>query len=520
MDQNLKRAIEDSQLLMAFLGRAQLVLESEEDRKKFDEHAFAIAKAQAAVSANTPLSDLDTAAFWKSFIFLSNLGSPATIESIRYYFDYYQCEPSRWWNRLLRTVKGRTPASGRARYSYVTFAVLGLTLFLSLIGFVGSRTLAQYAADSRHWNALVNVARLGSYNQKIEASFDKDGKTLLIGTRQKAAVAERPSQIASARPMAIDLRDGTGAIQPALFQPLVEIPSDRVLRLRAALPRLLDTDADLNGLVWHPSCKGAEPCVKAAHVLLAEEFVFTLAGLQTERRILETLLWPVTASYRFFVPEINPPSIALPSIPERCAIKEPFPQLDPAGDRLVQIGALMEEPLVLNRIFLTILCNDLPMPINLPPPLRSMITMEFKADLALNVLNAYVLTLLFGLLGSCVHVIRDINRRLDDFTLTRGLLNRYWARLILGGVSGAFIGLFFNPAGELLGVSGAAAAAATLTSQLTGVTLAFVAGFSVEVLFAILDRITQIFREFAYGADAARTMGPRVGSLTRQVRVQ
>lgn len=30
-----------------------------------------------------------------------------------------------------------------------------------------------------------------------------------------------------------------------------------------------------------------------------------------------------------------------------------------------------------------------------------------------------MLTLLLGLLGSSVHVIRDVNRRLDDFTLTR-----------------------------------------------------------------------------------------------------
>ena len=519
MDRELKRAIEDSQLLMAFLGRAQLELESEEDRRRFDDHAVAITAAQAAVDAKAQLSAADTAAFWKAFISLTNLGSPATIESIRYYFDYYERERSGWWSRLREAFLFRGRAGGRAVYSYVTFAVLCCTLLLSLVGFVGSRTLVQYAADIRHWNALVNVARLGSLGQKVEASFGEDGRTLLIGTRQKAAAADKPNQVANARPIPVNMRDETGAIRTALLQPLVEIPPDRVLRLRAALPGLLDTSIPLNADVWHPSCEGAAKCVKAGHVLLAEEFVFTLAGLQVERRILETLLWPVTAAYRHFAPEVKPPATRLPSAPEKCLIKEPFPSLDPTRDRDAQLAALMEDPVVLTRIFLTVLCNGVPMPINLPPPLRNLITMDFKADLALNVLNAYVLTLLFGLLGSCVHVIRDINRRLDDFTLTRGLLNRYWARLILGGVSGAFIGLFFSPAGALLGVSGAAPAA-TLTSQLTGVTLAFVAGFSVEVLFAILDRITQVFREFAYGADAARMAGPAGTGLARRARVQ
>jgi hypothetical protein len=254
-------------------------------------------------------------------------------------------------------------------------------------------------------------------------------------------------------------------------------------------------------------------------VLLAEEFVFTLAGLQTERRILEAVLSPVTMAYGLLHPPGPDQVFSPPSVPMQCIIAPPYSQ-NPAGTSRANMDAQLEDPVLLNRIFLTILCNNLPMPINLPPPLRTLISMEFKADLALNVLNTYILTLLFGLLGACVHVIRDINRRLDDFTLTRGMLNRYWARVILGGVSGAFIGLFFNVGGQLATVTGPGAPTGTLTSHLTGVTLAFVAGFSVEVLFAILDRLTQIFREFAYGVDAARAAALSTGPLVRRLRVQ
>lgn len=542
MDQDINRAIADSHLLLAFLGRARLVIDGEDDRKKFDEYTTAIAAAQQTIAAGGKLDAAQQAAFWRAFIFLSNLGSPATIESIRYYFDYY-------YDQTPATAKpaGHRRAHGRTVHVVFVTVVLFATLLLSLVGFIGGRALDQYAADSRHWYALVNIARLATFGEPLHAAFDRDGRTLLVGTAAIPPQSAPAEVVPPTQATLVSTRDAEGrAVQTRLTQ-VVQIPPERVVRLRAALPGLLDTREDMNKPVWHPACPTETPCVRRRDVLLAEEFVFTLAALNTERRILEWLLAPV----RWVVPtrymgldDTPPPSVASTDTLAGCTVPNPLavavrqaagapreaaPMPVAAGlpaqparatPDTAMLVKMMENPIQQSRVFLFILCNELPMPINLPPPLNSMMTMGFKADLALNVLNTYVLTLLFGLLGACVHVMREINRRLDDFTLTRGMLNRYWARVILGGVSGAFIGFFFNAGGELALVTGPGAPAGNLTSNLTGVALAFLAGFSVEVLFAILDRLTQVFRDFAYGAEAGRVPGPGAGPPVRQMRVQ
>jgi len=131
--------------------------------------------------------------------------------------------------------------------------------------------------------------------------------------------------------------------------------------------------------------------------------------------------------------------------------------------------------------------------------------MPFRAQLSLDVLNTYVLALMFGLLGASVHVMRDIHRRLDDFTLTRVLLSRYKTRLILGAVAGPFIGLFVNP---LEGVTSSLNATPQLVNHLTGLGLAFLAGFSVEVLFAALDRFTSVLSAITPASSGSAAVAP------------
>jgi hypothetical protein len=493
---------------------------------------------QCAVNNEQPVTAKDHGEFWTAFIALSRLGAPATIESMTYYFNYYQRRG------VLGLLKG---SGGRAMHSLFTIGLLLTTLVLSLLGFVGSRTLDQFAADGRHWYNLVHLARLTSFGEALHATFDRDGRTLLIGTvERERGTAPRLAALPPAGTAVAIVPGPDGVSRPAQFTQVAQIPPDRVVRLRAALPGLLDTTTPMDSRVWHPACRTAEPCMPRQHVLLAEEFVYTLSALHTERRILETLLLPVQKLEQQFYPEDT--SARLPqaaAVPNGCNIQSPFEEAQAAMRAAAEAGGngsgagtaggasdaeepltprqrmnqLMEDPTRLNRIFLFILCNNLPMPINLPPPLHGMLTMGFKADLTLNVLNTYILTLLFGALGACVHVMRDINRRLDDFTLTRGMLNRYWARVILGAVSGAFIGFFFNASGELGLVTGPGNPASSLTSNLTGVALAFLAGFSVEVLFAILDRLTQIFRDFAYGPDSTPPRAGGTGAPVRRVRM-
>jgi len=112
-----------------------------------------------------------------------------------------------------------------------------------------------------------------------------------------------------------------------------------------------------------------------------------------------------------------------------------------------------------------------------------------------------LLTLSFGFLGACVWALREINLRLENFTLAPSQFPRYRARILLGMVAGPTIGLFFNE-GHLLSFTTTSTNAPTLSTQLSASAIAFIAGFSIEILFAILDRFIRIVQEFA-GADSS-----------------
>jgi hypothetical protein len=65
-------------------------------------------------------------------------------------------------------------------------------------------------------------------------------------------------------------------------------------------------------------------------------------------------------------------------------------------------------------------------------------------------------------------------------------------------VAGPTIGLFFDQEGRLLSFAANAGDVPSLSTQLSAATIAFfVAGFSIEILFAILDRFIRIVQEFA-----------------------
>jgi hypothetical protein len=354
--------------------------------------------------------------------------------------------------------------------------------------------------------------------------------------------ASARSTQASLIPIASDMAPLSqgGVADVRSFGPM-RVPEDKVLRLHAAFPQLFEANGALRRLddfVWTPACMlpapgetqrpphPADPCVRVRDVILAEEFTTTLTSLDAERHILRVLLQPplrlakavlnpVAFVFEHPVTQTAQASSDSGSQPDAAAHEaaarpfadepaesDPRPRCLPLPHRPVELPRLLRQtldPRQMNQIVLTILCHGLPMPTTLPGPARSLLDIGFRADLVLGVVNGYVLTLLLGLLGACVHVMREINRRLDDFTLTRGALSRFKARLILGAVAGPFVGLFYDAGPYTAGASGATAVVPEIAHHLTPLALAFVAGFSVEVLFALLDRITSIFREFAYG---------------------
>ena len=99
-------------------------------------------------------------------------------------------------------------------------------------------------------------------------------------------------------------------------------------------------------------------------------------------------------------------------------------------------------------------------------------------------LGSSFLPLLYGFLGSSVYLMRKF---FSDGTSGRGeefTLGQVFLRLGLGGVAGLAIGWFWSPAATKN------VAEATVFSTLP-FGMAFLAGFSIELLFSILDRIIE-----------------------------
>jgi hypothetical protein len=95
------------------------------------------------------------------------------------------------------------------------------------------------------------------------------------------------------------------------------------------------------------------------------------------------------------------------------------------------------------------------------------------------VLGTYLLPTLYGLLGSIASMLRSHSASVQSGTVTPSFTGEYSIRMILGMVAGLAIGLFV----------GADTAASGGFAALTPVALAFVAGYAVELLFGLVDRL-------------------------------
>ena len=117
-----------------------------------------------------------------------------------------------------------------------------------------------------------------------------------------------------------------------------------------------------------------------------------------------------------------------------------------------------------------------------------------KAQIWLDTMNSYVLPLILGLLGACTQVLRSIARRVIDQSMLPELLPAYYVRLVLGIIVGATIGLFITP-----DKTGDAGSPLSFFSTLPLLTTAFLAGYAVEIFFALLDRFIGDARNYIAG---------------------
>lgn len=101
----------------------------------------------------------------------------------------------------------------------------------------------------------------------------------------------------------------------------------------------------------------------------------------------------------------------------------------------------------------------------------------------LDILQFYILPLLYGWLGAMAFVIRTLSREARERTYRTENDLAYRLRIYLGVLSGLAIGWFFKPS-ETNGAE---------ISSLPPFALAFIAGYSVDLLFTLMDKLLTAF---------------------------
>jgi hypothetical protein len=97
----------------------------------------------------------------------------------------------------------------------------------------------------------------------------------------------------------------------------------------------------------------------------------------------------------------------------------------------------------------------------------------------LGAIQSYILPLLYGLLGAIAYILRSLVKEIKEKSFTQEMRINYLLRVFLGALAGLAIGWFF---GDIEGRVSAG------ISSLSPLALAFLAGYSVEVLFSVMDR--------------------------------
>jgi hypothetical protein len=108
----------------------------------------------------------------------------------------------------------------------------------------------------------------------------------------------------------------------------------------------------------------------------------------------------------------------------------------------------------------------------------------------LEALRGYLLPVLMGLLGSIAYVLRRYLRAIGERMLNPRDLREYIVRIVLGTLCGVVIGFFTSSSGGDTVQNGNAL---IIPVSLTAPALAFLAGYGVEVVFRMLDGVSEQF---------------------------
>lgn len=166
--------------------------------------------------------------------------------------------------------------------------------------------------------------------------------------------------------------------------------------------------------------------------------------------------------------------------------KEPEETLPVAGGKPALFGSRLE----LDNYRRSIACfvQSLQIDVDYDYPMVSMI---YETRNKVNLLVSWMLPGLYGLLGACVFLMRDLLRvglsKGDGDARIVDLLSLL-LRVALGGLAGIIIGWFWVPTSPTPSTS-------TIPVSSISFGVAFLAGFSIDSLFDLLDRLIKNFRQ-------------------------
>lgn len=110
---------------------------------------------------------------------------------------------------------------------------------------------------------------------------------------------------------------------------------------------------------------------------------------------------------------------------------------------------------------------------------------------------AFILPPLYGLLGSCVWVIRRRMEKIANATYTKRSTWLDWTRISLGPIAGLAVGLLLKAEVPDQAIEETFSALRALSP----LGLAFVSGYGIEILYSLLDRIVKAVAEPSRDAD-------------------
>jgi hypothetical protein len=108
-----------------------------------------------------------------------------------------------------------------------------------------------------------------------------------------------------------------------------------------------------------------------------------------------------------------------------------------------------------------------------------------KAEYILQIISRFLLPVIYGFMGATVFLVRKIYYEYNRETLSESSTVDFRLRFFLGGVAGLAVAWFLAPANEPI----AAALPTSTIANLSPLVMSFIAGYAVELLFSVLDRV-------------------------------